>query len=188
MRALSLSVLVALAVPLAATAQPMTGADVDALFQSEPQVEVNLQGSLLRLAAEAARAEEPEAALMLDGLRKITVRIYPTPPDQRGFAIDRLTDIGRQFESQGWFTLVRVRSLPDDPDNDEDVWVFVRDDGDSFDGMAVLAFEPEDQTSIFVLIDGTVDPTQVAELSRRFARVDIDGRDDDDDRTGDDDE
>ncbi len=180
MRALLLSAL-ALALPIAASAQPITGATLDALFESEPQVEVNLQGSLLRLAAEAARAEEPEAALMLDGLRRITVRIYPTPPDQRGLAVSRLADVGRQFEADGWFTLVRVRSLPNDDASDGDVWVYVRDDGDSFDGMAVLAVDEEDENSVFVLIDGTIDPTQVAELSRRFARVDLDGMGSDDD-------
>ena len=177
-----------------AQAQPISVERLDALFDSEPLVEVNLRGSLLRLAAEATRAEEPETALMIDGLRSVTVRIYPTGPS-RALAVDRLADVGRQFERDGWFTLVRVRSRPDraedDEDSDGDVWVYVRDDGDAFDGMAVMAVDDEEENAVFVLIDGTIDPSQVGALSRRFAKVDLDDeehdgdpedRDDDDDQ------
>lgn len=163
----------------AADAQPIDVRDLDALFDSPPRVEVNLRGSLLRLAAEAARAEDPSAAGMLDGLRSVTVRIYPAQSATR-LAVDRLAGIGLRFEDEGWLPLVRVRSLPDDPENDGDVWVYVRDDGDAFDGMAVMALDEDDDDAVFVLIDGTIDPSQVGALSRRFAKVDIDGGDDSD--------
>ena len=71
MRSLILSALAALALPLSAQAQPrpFAVADLDALFDSEPRVEVNLRGALLRLAAEATRSDEPETAALIDGLR-----------------------------------------------------------------------------------------------------------------------
>jgi hypothetical protein len=188
-RSLILSAL-AVAAPLAAHAQPISAEALDAMFDSEPVVEVNLRGSLLRLAAEAARADEPEAALMLDGLRGVTVRIYPTGPT-RELAVSRLADVGRSFEADGWLTLVRVRSLPDDDGSEGDVWVYVRDEGEAFGGMAVMAVDEDEEQAVFVLIDGTIDPSQVGALSRRFADVDIDededadvdvDRDDDDDQ------
>lgn len=176
-RSLLLAAIAAL-VPLGPlAAQPLSAEALDGLFGSEPLVEVNLRGSLLRLAAEAARAEEPEAAVMLDGLRAVTVRVYPTGPE-RSLAVDRLADVGRQFEREGWFTLVRVRSLPTDDDAEGDVWVYVRDSGDTFDGMAVMAVDQEEESAVYVLIDGTIDPSQVGALSRRFAKVDIDDTDD----------
>ena len=173
----------ALAVPAGASAQPIDIAGLDALFGTPPSVEVNLRGSLLRLAAEATRAEEPEAALMLDGLRTVTVRVYPTGADPTR-AISRFGDVGQQFEADGWWTLVRVRSLPGDEDADGDVWIYVRDAGDAFDGMAVMAVDEEDDNAVFVLIDGTIDPSQVGALTRRFADVDYDDdtEDDDDDQ------
>ncbi|WP_412063163.1 DUF4252 domain-containing protein [Rubrivirga sp. IMCC45206] len=183
MRPLILAALAAFALPL--SAQPISGADLDALFGSEPQVEINLQGSLLRLAAAAARTDEPEAALMLDGLRRVTVRVYPAAEAERSLAVTHFADVGRRFEADGWLTLVRVRSLPGTSvEDDGDVWVYVRDAGDVFDGMAVLAVDPDDNNAVFVLIDGTIDPTQVGALSQRFGRVDIDsdwGSDDEDD-------
>ena len=172
MRSLFLGAALALLVP-ATGAQPVTPSDLDALFGTEPQVEVNLRGSLLRLAAEAARESEPEAATMLDGLRAVTVRVYPAAGAAEASAVRLFSDVASRFETQDWFTLVRVRSLPDD-DEDGDVWVFVRESGDTFEGMAVMAIDKEDETAVFVHIDGTINPAQVSELSRRFARVDLD--------------
>ena len=183
MKRLLFLLLLALAAPPAARAQPVDAAALDALFDAPPTVEVNLRGSLLRLASEAARAEEPEAALMLDGLRAVTVRVYALggTPD---LAVRRLADVGQRFEADGWWTFVRVRSQPDDPDNDGDVWIYVRDAGDAFDGMAVMAVDNEDDNAVFVLIDGTIDPSQVGALTRRFADVDVDDEatEDDDDQ------
>lgn len=177
-RSLILAAAVALASLTPAVAQPIDVRDLDALFDSPPRVEVNLRGSLLRLAAEAARSEEPSAAGMLDGLRSVIVRIYPSQSVSR-LAVDHMTGIGLRFEDQGWLPLVRIRSLPNDTLNDGDVWVYVLDDGDSFDGMAVMAIDEADDDAVFVLIDGTIDPAQVGALSRRFAKVDIDGSDED---------
>ncbi|MDT7857090.1 DUF4252 domain-containing protein [Rubrivirga sp. S365] len=174
----------ALAAPLGATAQPVDVAALDALFEAPPTVEVNLRGSLLRLASEAARAEEPEAALMLDGLRAVTVRVY-TLGATRDLAVRRLADVGQRFEADGWWTFVRVRSQPGDTENDGDVWIYVRDAGDAFDGMAVMAVDNEDDNAVFVLIDGTIDPAQVGALTRRFADVDVDDEADQADRDGD---
>ena len=174
MNPLLLGALVALALAPALSAQPISGADLDALFDSEPQVEVNLSGALLRLAAAATREEEPEASAMIEGLRRITIRIYPASLSDRPLAIRTLEDIGHRFEDDGWLTLVRVRSLPNDDDSDGDVWVYVRDEGNMFGGLAVMAVDEEDENVVFVLIDGLIDPAQVGALTRRFGNVDID--------------
>jgi hypothetical protein len=174
MRSLILSVLAALALPIAAQAQPIAVADLDALFDSEPRVEVNLRGALLRLAAEATRSDEPETAALIDGLRGITVRVYPAPPTERTSIVSRLADVGRRFESDGWLTLVRVRSLPDDADDDGDVWIYVREAGDIFDGLAVLAVDESDEDAVFVHIDETIRPSDISSLTRRFGDIDVD--------------
>ena len=175
MKRLLLSALAALASTLPAAAQPVLGADLDALFDSEPQVEVNLRGSLLRLAAAATRDDEPETAAMIDGLEGITVRIYPAPAAERALAVDRLSGIASRFESDGWLTLVRVRSLPESSiEDDGDVWVFVRDEGDVFGGLAVMAYDDDDENAVFVLIDGVIRPDDIGALTRRFSHVDID--------------
>ena len=178
MRHLLLSAALALFTLAPAAAQPVDFDSLDRLFEAPPQVEVNLRGSLLRLASQVASAESPEVVSMIDGLRSVTVRIYPSPPDARGLAVQRFTTLSQRLETDGWFMLVRVRSIEGSENDDGDVWVYVRDDGDAFDGMAVMAVDTEDENAVVVFIDGTIDPSQVGELSRRFARVDLDGDDD----------
>ena len=183
MNRLLAAALVAFASPV--LAQPIDIAELDALFESEPQVEVNLRGSLIRLAVEAAAADAPETAAMLDGVRAVTVRVYASPPAVRGSAVDRFADLGRRFEAEGWYTLVRVRALANDDVDESDVWIYARDAADSFDGLAVMVVDPADENAVFVYIDGTIDPANVGALSRRFAQVTIDEDDDeeeDDDR------
>lgn len=170
-----LAALAALAVLLAPGAQAqITPTRLDALFGSEPRVEVNLRGSLLRLAAAATRDDDPDAALMLDGLRAVTVRIYSAADASRPQILSSMTDLGREFEREGWMTMVRVRSLPNDDENDGDVWVYVLDDGDNFGGLAVMAMDEEDHDAVFVHIDGTIRPEDVARLTSKFGDIDID--------------
>ena len=188
-RTLILAAFAVLLAPLAPRAQATFDVErLDAMFDSPPMVEVNLRGSLLRLAAAAAGDDEPEARLMLENLRAVTVRVYAAT-DRRSSFLASMNTIGDEFERDGWMTMVRVRSIPGSGNEDGDVWVYVLDDGDSFGGMAVMAIgqsddddeDSEGETAVFVHIDGTISPDDVALLSKRFGDVDISmGYDDED--------
>ena len=158
----------------AVSAQPVTvdPAALDALFSKAPKVEVNLNGSLLRMAAMGS-ADDPETADLIRALRSITVRVYDLE-DALGGLDERLTAFGRQLESEGWQTLVRVRPSEDDTD---DVWIYVRDAGDAFDGMAVMSLDNDSGEASFVFIDGPIDPSQLGRLGGRFGGVHIDHED-----------
>lgn len=190
MRRLIATLAVALLAPLAQaqTPPPLDLRTLDAFFDREPKVEVNLRGSLLRLAVEATRESEPDVAELVDGLNAVTVRVYPLDA-ARNDLVGQLTEIGHSFEDAGWFAFVRVRGDEEDP---EDVWIYVRDEGESFGGMAVMALDHDDQEAAFILIDGRIDPAQVGRLSARFGGPDTDRADEDDadagDADGDDDE
>jgi hypothetical protein len=179
-RYILLAALAVLLAPLAPHAQTTFDVDrLDAMFDSPPMVEVNLRGSLLKLAAAAAGDDEPEARLMLENLRAVTVRVYAAGSERPRF-LSSMNAIGDDFERDGWMTMVRVRSIPGSDNEDGDVWVYVLDDGDSFGGMAVMAIandeDDEDgdgETAVFVHIDGTISPDDVALLSKRFGDVDI---------------
>lgn len=171
MKQLLLIGLVALASP-AALAQNAT-IDVrtlDSYFQEEAKVEVNLRGSLLRLLVEASREDEPEFAEMVSGLTAVTVRVYPLTSATSDI-LSELRRLGDTLEDDGWSTLLRVRGDEDDPG---DVWIYVRDTGDAFNGLTVMATDPEEDDAAFVMIDGLIDPAQIGRLSSRFGGVDLD--------------
>ena len=145
-------------------------ARLDALFSRPPTVEVNLGGALLRVAASGA---EDGAVDILRGLRSIVVRVYALDAARDGLA-GHLAGLEAEMAAGGWSTLVRVRPGDDDPD---DVWVYVRESGDVFDGMAVLSLDHDAGDASFVFIDGPIDPAHVGRLGGRFG-VDVDGADD----------
>ena len=143
-------------------------ARLDALFESPPKVEVNLRGSLLRLALAEAESEVEGAGESardaLRGLRSIIVRVYALDAARAGLS-GHLAGLEAEMAATGWTTLVRVR--PDDEDAD-DVWVYVREAGDAFDGMAVLSLDHDEGDASFVFIDGPIDPAHVGSLGGRF--------------------
>ncbi len=199
LRSALLLALAAFYVPaLSAQPVPFDVARLADYFDEEPTVEVNLQGSLLRLAAAATREDEPETAALIEGLNAVTVRVYPLSSAVASLG-DDLSGIGRQLEAEGWYTFVRVRNggrseghLADaedgEEDGHEDVWIYVRDEGDAFNGLVVMALDPEEDQAAFVLIDGLISPDQVGSLSTRFRSLDFDGDDEEDDEDEDEDE
>jgi hypothetical protein len=168
-----------------ADAQVLDPARFDVLFSEEPTVEVNLQGSLLRLAAAATREDEPETAALIDGLNAITVRIYPLSSALADLSGD-LGDVGHNLEADGWSTFVRVRDGGGDEGENGDVWIYVRETGDVFGGLVVMALDPDEDSAAFVLIDGEIAPDDIGRLSSRFGSVNLNL--DDDEETSSDDE
>ncbi|HEX9952350.1 MAG TPA: DUF4252 domain-containing protein [Rubricoccaceae bacterium] len=163
--------LVAIAAP-AALAQParFDPTRLDAFFDRPPKVEVNLRGAMLRLAASASDDDEGTGD-MLRGLRSILVRVYALDTARDGL-VEQLATVERDMEASGWSTLVRVR--PDGEDEEDDVWVYVREAGDAFDGLAVVSLDHESGEASFVLIDGPIDPEQIGNLGGRFGIPDVD--------------
>ena len=190
---LRLALLIVLLAP-AAGAQSIFDLDrLDGLFERPPKVEVNLRGGLLGLAAAATAESEPEVSDMIRSLNAITVRVYPLSSARPSMQRD-VTQMLDAFESDGWYTMIRVRSDPADavglaegeePD-DEDVWIYVRDLDDAFGGLAVVALDRADGEAVFVHIDGLIDPAEVGRLTSRFGNVSW-GNDDEDDETDEDD-
>lgn len=161
---------VLIAAPAAHAQRGFSLDDLDGLFNEEALVEVNLRGALLRLVAEASRADEPEFAAIVDGLRGVFVRQYPLSSARSG--VDgRIRDFGRALERDGWETLVRAR----DPEEGEDVYIYVLTEGDFFDGLVVMALNEDDNEATFVTFEGRIDPAEVGRLGGRFGVDELNG-------------
>ncbi len=148
----------------AGTAPASAQLDLDALdrlFDEEPRVEVNVQGALLSLVAEASREDEPEFAEMVRNLRGVFVRQY-TLSSARQDLTSRLSGLARSLEQSGWQTLVRVR------DEEEETFVYLRPSGDVLSGLVVMALNRNDDEATFVSIDGLIDPAEIGRLGSRF--------------------
>ncbi|MDX1420478.1 MAG: DUF4252 domain-containing protein [Rubricoccaceae bacterium] len=158
-----LTVAVGLLFAPASHAQPALDLSrLDSYFGDEPRVEVNLSGAMLGLAAAATAEDEPGASALIEGLNAVTVRVYDLSSALTDLAAN-LTDLGHQLEADGWQTFVRVRGTDDD---NEDVWIYVREAGDAFGGLVVMALDEDEDEAAFVVIDGLINPEDIARLSQ----------------------
>ena len=134
---------------------------VEAWFNDEPTIEVNIRGALLNLVAEATKYEDPELAEMLRKLRIIQIRGF----EMRGGTSElrtRSSELGKRLEGMGWETVVRVR------DDDEHIQMYMLMSGESIDGMVVLAMDDSDDEAVFVNIVGEIKPDQIGRIGRKF--------------------
>lgn len=126
---------------------------------SEASVEVNLKGSLLRLAGLAASEDEPEVASLIQNLELIRILVYPLRDLGLTGVTDKAAELAKRLERDGWETLVRVR------ERDDNAYIAVKLDGDVVVGLTVLAAE-RDEEIVFVNIAGMIDMNEIWRLGR----------------------
>ena len=136
--------------------------DLSDLFESDAVIEVNVEGALMKLVAEASRFEDPELADLLLKLRGVYVRAYTVDRGFRNAATQRASEIGEALMDEGWSSVVRV------PNRDEHVQMFVNYDGDNVAGMVVMTIEEGSDEAVFVNIVGEIDPAQIGRIGRKF--------------------
>jgi len=136
--------------------------DLNELFEEDPAIEVNIEGALLTLVAEASRYEDPDLAEMLTNLEGIYVRGY----DTRGPGFERISErtrrIGRELESDGWSTVVKVS------DDEESVHMYMRSDENGVNGMVVMMVERYSDETVFLNLVGRIDPAQIGRIGSKF--------------------
>lgn len=133
---------------------------VQSWFNTSPNIEVNLMGTLLDLIAGSAEDGESDFATLVSQLKAIQVRGYPMRNASLDDIKQRLTDFSSQMEQNGWERVVYIR------ENDELVNIYVRPDGDAIAGLTVLATNPEEDESIFINIVGSISPDQIGKIGR----------------------
>lgn len=134
------------------------------LVDVEPHIEILLKGSLLRLAAEASRAEDEELAELLLGLKAIRVEGYRLGYSRRELA-EKLRSaarsISKDLRNRGWYRVARVR------EEENEVYLYVKENGDEIDGLTAMVIN-EDGEAVFVNIVGQIDPSQIGRIGRKF--------------------
>jgi hypothetical protein len=137
--------------------------DFDAILgDMESSVEVYLKGSLLVLAREAVKDEDPELSGILSKIEYVKVQVFPA----HGASLERLSDKARdmaaQLEKKGWEMAVRVR------EEDEQIHVYLLPGKkDDIRGLVVMVVGDDDEAA-FVNIVGDINPAEIARIGRAF--------------------
>jgi uncharacterized protein DUF4252 len=128
-------------------------------------VQVNLDGSLLQMAAKFLNdkdGDEAKVKNLLNGLKGIYVRSYKFEKagEYSTADIDKM-----RAQLKGWNEIVTVRSAK------ENTGIYLKTDGQKVQGLVVLAAEPMELTVVNIV--GTIQPEQLAELSGKFGIPDL---------------
>lgn len=142
--------------------------EVERWFDRDAKIEVNVQGPLLKLVAEASKYEDPELARMLHKIKAVQVRGYDMHASEFANIEERASQLSNLLKQRGWDTVARVR------DREERVEMFVKVNGDAITGMMVMVMSPDEDETIFVNIVGEIDPEQIGRLGGKFGVTGLD--------------
>jgi hypothetical protein len=150
-----------MAVP-AAAAEPgaLPFQELNLFPRDKLSVEINLEGPLLHMVAEATRGDDPEFSKLMAGLQAIRVQVFPVK-DNGGVEplrpkIERAL---HWLEDRGWQSTVRVR------DKDGETYIYVKSADRRIIGLTVLALDPKEEAALINIV-GSLDPAQIGRLGR----------------------
>lgn len=131
----------------------------------EQYVEVDINKSLLKLAAVFAKHEDPEIAKLIGSLERVRVNVIGMNDDNRAEATGHIESIRADLDQAGWARVVSVREKAGD-----NVVVFLRQNGDESIQGVVVSVIGQDGEAVLVNIVGDV---QLEQIARIGARLDI---------------
>jgi hypothetical protein len=125
----------------------------------EPTVQISIGASLLGLVGTLSEEEDPEAAELFKKLNGVRVNVFETESMADG-AVDLVKDISGKLSSSGWESVVTVNSA------DEQVRVFMKINGETVDGITVMALEEDE--AVFVNVIGNINPSELDRVMKNF--------------------
>ena len=165
----ALALLIALA-PVAATAESEETykrspgyVDFDPILgDMESSVEVFLKGSLLVIAREAVRDEDPELGDLLSKISYVRVQVFPVEETTASVLKDKTREVAKQLEKKGWEMTVRVR------EEGEQVLIYLLPGKkDEIQGLVVMVVE-DDEDAVFINVVGDISPAEIGRIGRAF--------------------
>lgn len=116
-------------------------------------VEVDLNPTLIGLASQTTRAENPAVADLLAGIDGVRVRIYKSLENVSDVA-DFITEVSSRLERADWQQVVSVQ-------DDQTVKVYLRGNDDTVTGLTAMVLGESE--AIFVTVAGTIDAELLAQ-------------------------
>jgi len=132
------------------------------LGDMESSIEVFLKGSLLVIAREAVRDEDPELGDLLSKIEYVRVQVFPIRETNASVLKEKTRAVAKQLEKKGWEMTIRVR------EEGEQVHVYLLPGKkDEIQGVVVMAVEDGDE-AVFINIVGDISPAEIGRIGRAF--------------------
>lgn len=129
------------------------------LADGEIEVDVNLEGAMLQLAAGAMREDDTGEDLvdLVSNLERVRVQVGSIERMDAATVVQRIDDAADRLTTLGWSRMVKVQ------EDDELVYVFAREDAGSIVGLTVLVNDGGDE-AVVVNIAGRIDPAMLGRI------------------------
>ncbi len=129
--------------------------------QDKLEVEIDIEGPLLRMIAAAAKGDDPGFASVMAGLKAIQVQVFPMKGVEAGAVKTRIDRAVHWLEGRGWKSMVRVR------DQGQETYIYLKQTGDRIEGLTLLSLDPKDE-AVVINIVGRIDPAQIGQLAQKL--------------------
>ena len=131
-------------------------------------VDVNLEGSSLLIAAGAMEDQDPRLKELVSSLTRVRVQVGSVEGIDPAVVADRIAGAVIQLESQGWTRVVRVEN------GFEQVYVYSMDGGNgTIAGLTALVNDGGDE-AVVANIAGAIDPVLLGSMMTRLGDIDFD--------------
>ena len=120
-------------------------------------LEINLTGPMIKFIALATDEEEPEFARLVEGLESIRVRGADLEASSAEEVRSGIRNTSQKLAENGWISMVRIR------DEDEEVYIYFKDQEGEMMGLTVLSLE--DDEAMLINLVGKIDPAGLGSLA-----------------------
>lgn len=157
----------ALAISSAASPAAESGGRVDFGSFTPPEsggqfVEINVGATLINMAVNLIKREEPDVAHVISGLRSIRVNVIGLDQGNKADIRSRAQKLGRDLAEKGWERVVAAH------EKGQEVGVYLKTRAqDVVQGLTVVVLEAEKQ-AVFINVDGDIKPEQLAMLGEHM--------------------
>ena len=128
----------------------------------EPTVQISVGEALLNMVGSLSADEDPEAAALFTRLKGVRVNVFENR-EIPAEGLDLVKDVSSKLSALGWESVVTVNS------DEEQVRIFMKMNGETIDGITVMAVEATE--AVFVNVIGDINP---AELEKVMGNFDVD--------------
>jgi hypothetical protein len=129
----------------------------------EQFVQVDINGTLLKLAAAFTKNEEPEISELIRNLQSVRVNVLGINDENREETTTRINEIRADLDTQGWTRVVTVLEGKGD-----DVAVFIRAANDTEIHGIVVSVISHSGEAVLVNIVGNVGIDQIAKIGEKL--------------------
>ena len=137
------------------------------LDSSKLDVDINLEGSSLQIAAGAMQDQDPRLLELVSGLTRVRVQVGSVEHLDPTTVLERLADARRQLETEGWVRIIQVE------EDSERVYVFSRDSAAGRIAGLTALVSGGGQEAVVVNIAGDIDPVLLGSVMARMGDMDL---------------